>query len=534
MQSFGVDEVFQILKKLLIRKSKKTEYDGDLGYLKQFTLSKDIYQNLGQLKEIMNNSLDIKTRDFKIAGAGPRAAIIYISTLVNEDLILEHIVKPLMIESHFIADDMGMKIDFQRIKDSMFTGSEVQEVKSFDEIVLSVMSGDTFLCIQGYDKGFTIATRGYVGRNIGEPAIEPSVKGPQEAFVETIKNNIALIRRRIRDPNLTFQAHTVGRRGKLEVVVVYIKGIVDQDIVDEVNRRITALDIDGSVSNSQLGSYLTDNPNSIFPLYQLTERPDKVVSSMVEGRVAILLEGSPGALLVPCTLLMCLQAVDDYYENWLVGSIIRISRYVAFFISGLLPALYVSVISFHPGMLPTTLALSITETRSGVPFPAIVEALIMELTLELLQEASVRLPRAVGQTVSIVGGLVIGQAAVQAGLVSPIMVIVIAMAAISSFAIPNFSLNLASRVIRVPLMLLATSFGAFGISMGVLFLLSYLASLKSFGVRYLNSLSPYRIRDWKDTVIVAPQWVMGKRPEFLSPEDTQRQKVRKARKKNES
>ncbi len=246
------------------------------------------------------------------------------------------------------------------------------------------------------------------------------------------------------------------------------------------------------------------------------------------------MDGSPEALIVPVTFPILMQASDDYFENWIIASVIRISRYVAFFTSSILPALYISTTSFHPGMLPTTLALSIAATRMGVPFPAIVEAIIMEFVLELLQEASIRLPKVIGETVSIVGGLVIGQAAVEAGIVSPIMVIIIAFTAVSSFVLPNYSLGLATRVIRIPFMILAVTFGSFGISVGLLWLLTYLCSLKSFGVRYMQSLSPYRFKDWKDTIIRAPVQFHSKRPEFLNPEDSQRQNLGIRRNFNEN
>jgi hypothetical protein len=247
-----------------------------------------------------------------------------------------------------------------------------------------------------------------------------------------------------------------------------------------------------------------------------------------------MLDGTPGAIIAPVTLPMLMQSVDDYFESWFGASIIRISRYISLFISALFPAIYISITSFHPGMLPTGLVLSITRTRAGVPFPALVEALLMEFTLELLQEAGIRLPRVVGQTVSIVGGLVIGQAAVQAGVVSPIMVIVIAITALSSFAIPSYSLGLATRITRVPFMILAVTFGAFGIAMGLLISLTYLASLKSFGVSYLKPISTDHPSDWKDSTIRAPLQSMKKRPQMLHPQDSIRLNIKSRRGSDET
>lgn len=528
--------MFNFLKKLKAQKKDGAgdQYSENHRALKQFVLSRNVENNIARLKEVMNNSFDIKDRNFKIAGTNVKAALLYIDNLVDEDMVMEHILRPLIIESTYVRKLVAeVGVDFPNIADYMLSVGDIQEVQTFDEIVLGIMSGDTFLCIEGYTKGLLITARGYQGRTIGEPSTEPSTRGPQEAFVEILKKNIGLIRRRLRDPNLSIEVHKVGRRAKCDVAILYINGIVEQNIVDEVRNRIQALDIDGPVTAIQIGELISDRPNSIFPLFQPTERPDKIVSALYEARVAILMDGSPDAIIVPATLPILMQASDDYFENWVISSIIRISRYVAFFISSILPALYISTTSFHPGMLPTTLALSIATTRMGVPFPAIVEAIIMEFVLELLQEASIRLPKVIGETVSIVGGLVIGQAAVEAGIVSPIMVIIIAFTAVSSFVLPNYSLGLSTRIIRIPFMILAVTFGSFGISVGILWFLTYLCSLKSFGVSYMQSITPYRIRDWKDTIIRAPMQYHSKRPEFLKPEDTQRHNLNKRGRSNE-
>ncbi len=242
-----------------------------------------------------------------------------------------------------------------------------------------------------------------------------------------------------------------------------------------------------------------------------------------------MMDGTPDVLLAPATLPILMQSPDDYFENWFIASVIRISRYIAFFISGLAPAIYIALTSFHPGMLPTQLTLSIARTRTGVPFPAMIEAIIMEFVLELLQEAGIRLPRVVGQTVSIVGGLVIGQAAVAAGIVSPIMVIIVSITAVASYTIPDYSLGLATRIVRIPFMILASTLGSFGIAIGLLISLTYMASLKSFGVNYLKPISTDSISDWKDGLIRMPLLNMKRRPEMLNPQDPIRMAPKKRR-----
>ncbi len=485
-------------------------------------LTRNMQDNITNIKNAMNNNFDIKSKEFKLRGQEIYGAVVYIPSLVNEDLILQHIINPLMIESSLLLD-RDDPILFKTIKDSMITAQNAQEVESLDEILFAIMSGDTFLCIQGYEKGFIISTKKYLGRQVGEPVLEPSVQGSQEGFTETIRDNIGLIRRRLRDPNLVFQVHKLGRRTKLEVVTIYIKDIADQNVVDEVIKRISSLDIEGVHSTAQLGLHITDSPNSIFPLFQVTERPDRAVRGLMEGRVAILMEGGARALLVPVTLPLLVQSIDDYCENWIIASILRLSRYVGLFISSFLPAIYIAVTSHHPGMLPTILVLTIAGSRAGMPFPGIMEAILMEVTIAMLQEASIRLPRVVGQTVSIVGGLVIGQAAVQAGIVGPIMVIITALTAIGSFTIPDYSLGLATRAIRIPFMILAATLGIFGVSMGMLLLLIYAADLESFGVRYIRPLSPYRSSDLRQTLISSKKSSMIERPVFLNPQDKQKQ-----------
>jgi spore germination protein len=521
-----------MMKWLKARNSMRRQAKGGrTEYLKEFLLSKDLNENIARLKDIINNPFDLKDRVFKIAGNNTQAAIMFIEDLVNEDRVFEHILKPLIIESTQVPNSITGEFDLKDIKNSMMSVGNIQEAETFDTIVQGILSGDTLIMLQGHSKGLLIGVRGYQGRTIGAPETERSVKGPQESFVEILKVNIGLIRRRLRDPNLTFELHQVGRRAKCEVVIAYNKGIADKDIVDEVRNRLTSIDTDDEPTVTNIGYLMTERPNSIFPLNQVTERPDKVVAALDEGRVAILPNGSPGVLIVPVTLPMLMQSTDDYFENWIVASVIRVMRYIALFVSSLFPALYISITSYNPGMLPTNLLLSIAATRAGVPFPAMLEAFLMEFTLELLQEAGLRLPKVVGQTVSIVGGLVIGQAAVQAGVVSPIMVIVISVTAVASYTIPDYSLNLASRILRIPFMILAVTFGSFGIVMGILMLITYLSSLTSYGIRYLSPITPYRIRDWKDTVIRAPLWTFGKRPEFLYPEDTQRQTIKRRREK---
>ncbi len=291
---------------------------------------------------------------------------------------------------------------------------------------------------------------------------------------------------------------------KKELVVAFINDLASTELVDEIKNRIQKIDIDSVLESGYIEQLIEDNYLSPFPQIQNTERPDRVISALMEGRVAILLDGTPFVLIAPVTFSMLLQSPEDYYERWLPGTLLRLLRFMTAFVSLFAPALYISFISFHPGLIPTKLAISIIGSREGVPFPALIEALIMEVAIEVLREAGLRLPKPIGPAMGIVGGLIIGQAAVEAGIVSPIMVIVVAVTAISSFTIPQYSVGITLRILRFVAMFCAAIFGLYGVILFFLLLCSHLVKLKSFGVPYTSPAVPYRFSDWKDFMVRMP------------------------------
>ena len=330
---------------------------------------------------------------------------------------------------------------------------------------------------------------------------------------------MVMIRRYIRDPNLRFKTYQVGRRSKKDLVLSYIDGIVNPDIVKEVNRRLETIDMDDAPESGYIEEWIEDSFLSPFPQVLNTERPDKVAAALLEGKVAILLDGTPFVLIAPATLGNTLQSPEDYYERWTIGTLLRALRYLAAFIAMFLPALYIALVSFHPGMIPSDLAFSIAASREGVPFPAYVEALLMALTMELLREAGTRLPTPIGQTIGIVGGLVIGEAAVSAGLVSPAMVIVVALNAIASFSLPSYSVAISFRILLFGMMLAAATFGLYGIILSYIMLNVHLVNLKSFGVPYTTPFAPNFLSDWKDLILRAPITTIKRRPTYMQPLD---------------
>ena len=403
-------------------------------------------------------------------------------------------------------------------------------VETLEEAVEAILYGNIIIYRQSDQTAYVAIGNGIEQRSIQESENENSLRGPRDGFVEALNTNLSLIRRRYPDPELKVDIQVLGRRTKTKVALLSINGIVNPNVLEEVRTRLSTMDIDEVLDSGTVEQWIEDSWYSPFPQVQYSERPVKVLHSMLEGRIAIIVDGSPIVLIVPVTFSMLFQAPDDYYERWMIGSSIRVIRMVGAVVALVLPSLYIALIAYHPGMIPTQLAISISASRAEVPFPSLLEAIFMEATLEMLREAGLRLPKIMGQTIGIVGGLVIGQAAVEAGIVSPVLVIVVAITAISSFLVPAYNGAIALRLLRFPLMLLSGSLGLFGLILGVMAILAHLVSLKSFSINYFSPIVPYRISDWKDLLIRAPLPYPKKRPEILHPQDQTRLNLRKRKK----
>ncbi len=514
------------VKKLISNKKDEnktyeyTEFEGK-------NVSKKINENKEYLKMILEGSQDLIFRDFFVGAQKQQLMLVYIDGMVDKNMINDEVMKSMMLDMSTELFKESFTVD--GIKDRLITISEVKEFETFDKLVLHLLSGEALLFVDGLKKSLVVGSKGWDSRAVAEPTTETNVKGPKDCFIETIKNNIVLIRRRIRDPNLAVEMYRIGRRTKTDIAVVYLKGVIMDAIPKEIKKRIENIDVDGILDSSQLEELIEDNKWTIFPQSVSTERPDKAVSGILEGRAVIMVDGSPFVLVVPSTFSMYLDAPDDYYNRSIVSSVILLTRYASFFLAASLPGIYIAITNFHPAMLPARLVLSITATRTALPFSTVFEVFIMETILEVLQEAGVRLPQAIGQTVSIVGGIVIGEAAVTAGLVSPIVVIIVALTAVTSFTLPSYGLNLASRVLRLPFIIAGASLGFFGIVALAMFILTHMASLSSFGIGYFEEFSPYRTSDLKDSFTKLPKGLMSKRPTFLKPQDTRRNGAKKGK-----
>ncbi|MBD5798621.1 spore gernimation protein [Bacillus pseudomycoides] len=474
-------------------------------------------------KEVSYNS-DAHFREFNIGGTNIRAALVFVEGLSDKDLINMHILKSLMFnfyeEYKSAPSYVEGTISKEFIKNRVLSISEVEEVYSIKELMAKVLIGSTALLVDGLAGVLILGTKKGKTRNVEEPISEGSVRGPRVGFTEVLSDNTALLRLHGENEGLSLTKFHVGERAKKELVIAYMKEIADSELVEEVKKRIQKINIDNVPESGYVEQLIEDNYLSPFPQAQSTERPDRVIAALMEGRVAILLDGTPFALIVPVTFSMLMQSPEDYYERWIPGTFIRLLRFGAAIISLFAPALYISFISFHPGLIPTKLAISILGGREGVPFPAIIEALFMEIAIEILREAGLRLPKPIGSAMGIVGGLIIGQAAVEAGIISPIMVIVVAATAISSFALPHYSTAIPLRILRFVAMFCAAIFGLYGVILFFLVLCSHIARLKSFGVPYASPAVVYHLSDWKDFVIRMPLQMMKRRPKMMNMKDS--------------
>jgi spore germination protein KA len=477
-------------------------------------LSPCLDENEKFIRDSFGNSIDLSIRRIRTGESGQHELlVVHFEGLVDDWLVSNSIIQ----KATGLSNDIESAEEaFKALRDNLLTVSRLEVVAGADEFIIRIAAGNCGILINGITSGLICTVSGGKQRTVEEPISEPVIRGPREGFTESLHLNTSLLRRRIKDPNLRFEKHDVGKISKTEVVIAFISGTVNDKTVQEVRQRITRINIDFVQESGQIEELIEDSPFGIFPSIFRTERTDRVAQALTEGRVAILTDGTPFVLLVPADLTMNLTAADDLYERFYFGSFFKLLRLLTFFTSLSLPSFYVAILTFHHEMLPTELLLSIAAQREGIPFPAIVEAIMMELVFEVLREAGLRLPRMIGPAVSIVGGLVLGEAAIRAGLVSPAMVMVVALTAIASFATPAYSIAITARLLRFPLILLAASIGLFGIMVGLFTIYVKLAAQRSFGVPYLKPLAPLVPAEWKGSIVRAPLWTTNRRSSLVA------------------
>jgi len=492
--------------------NKKEQYFED-----QYFLHKELDVNLTTLKSIFGKSDDIIFREFIIGvKKQTKAFLCFFDGLSDKKLIDEYIVKSLLVNIHIIDPEENLLSDdlFTVLEDHAFNAVEMNEEREFDEVIDAVLAGNTALFIDGYDTVLVVSTKGGETRGVQEPGTETVVRGSREGFVETLRFNTSMIRRIIKNPQLVIEPFRLGTQTHTDINIAYIEGIANQKIVEEVKSRLNKMDTNSVISSGSLEQFIEDAPFSCFAMIASSERPEKVTAKILEGRVAILVNGTPFVLTVPHLFIENFQVTEDYASNFYFTSFVRLLRLFAFFVTLTFPALYVALETFHQEMLPTVLLITVAAAREGIPFPCFIEILITSAVFELLRESGVRMPRQIGQAVSIVGALIVGDAAVRAGIISAPMVILGAITTITSFILP--SLLEALVFFRLLLLLLSASLGLYGFIVGIIIMLAHMCSLRSFGTPYLSPLTPVIWKDLKDSFILAPLWLMKSLPKSIT------------------
>ncbi|MFE4569478.1 spore germination protein [Paenibacillus chitinolyticus] len=477
-------------------------------------------ERTGWLKTQLAHCSDVVYHTFT-AGTNTPCLLVYIQGSVDRNDLQQSVLKVILGDSFVQGAEHLAGNLFDR---KMIPADRQKTLLTMTDALQDILEGSAVLLLDQEPRMMSFGLSSYVKRQIDEPNSETVIRGPREAFVESIQDNLSMLRKRLRTHNFKCVEQIIGTKTRTRVITVYMEDVCSPALVDEVARRLADIEIDSVLGSSYLEEFIEDNPYSPFPQLQYTERPDVVAAALLEGRITIIVEGTPIAIIAPTTLFMMMQSAEDYYQRFWAGSWIRWIRYVFLFVSLLLPSFYIAITTFHPETIPERMLITIASSREVVPFSAFVEALIMEVFFEALREAATRIPKSVGQAVSIIGALIIGTAAVQAGIASAAMVIIVSLTGIASFIIPHYDLGLSFRLLRFPIMILAGGFGLVGIACAMILIYIHLTELKSFGIPYLSPVVPMVPKDMKDIFVRAPWWTMITRPKFTSSRNLNRQK----------
>ena len=478
----------------------------------------DLNENINIVKDELGAQNSMIVKHFYIGKDKPiEAAIIYVNGLADKDIIDRDILNPLMLH---VAEDLNDKANMgdYLCKRYISMSNTLVEI-DLNTITKYIKRGKTAVLINGSKEVIIADTGGGAQRAIMEPMNETAAKGPRDGFVENIETNISIIRRKVKDKNLTIELFNVGRRLQSDVAMVYINDIVDKEVLDELRKRIEAIDVDSVLSAGKLEQYIESYAYTIFPQSFSTERPDRSIGNMLEGRIIVLIEGTPMVILYPAVFMQFFQAVEDYTERTVVSSFVRLLRILAACIVITLPSIYLTLIKFNVELIPIKFVNPIIQSRVGIALTPFLEIVAMEMVVEFLREGGLRLPTKIAQTLSLVGGIIIGDTAIKSKMVSPTTLLIVGITVISTFLIPNYDMSLSIRMIRFPMLLLANIMGIFGIAVGWFLLLVHLSSLDSLGVPYFE----FHKSDMKDTFIRAPLWKMNKRPEGIPNQNSIRQ-----------
>lgn len=458
--------------------------------------------SIENIKKQMNHTEDLKDREIHINGVS--YIILYLSPLVDQEKLESKVIKPLIkMENNDILNELYSK--------------DIKIISNNEKAVRGLLDGNCLLIKkEDSQEGFLLDVKASMGREVSEALIEKAMLGAHEGFVESLNKNIYLLRNRVKMPGFTVKKYSLGTKSPTDACLLYVDQLVDPEILNTVEKRLTSISLDFIRSPGDIQDCIEEQTFSPFPQLLDTELPERAACNLKDGKIAIVIDGSPKAYILPATFTIFFQSPDDYASRWELGSFFRLLRLTGYINALILPALYVAIVTFHYEVIPTELVYSFQSTLSFVPVKPIIELLGMQFTFELLREASIRLPASIASTFGIVGALVVGTSMVEAGFVSYGGLIVVALTAVSSFVQPNIEMSSSIRVLGFPLMILAGIFGFLGIMVGVLLILIHLSRLTSFGVPYFSPFAPLNVHELKDTIIRAPVWMKGDRPKSSS------------------
>ncbi len=467
--------------------------------LKQEPINTSVSQNLEKIFQYFSQNEYLVVRNITKNDGQSLASIIYLNILVDENILNQQIIRKMSEDLHYWKGQVD-----EAITGSLYSLGAVRLLPNLDAVVSMVADAGFVIFIEGHSESYGMMLPGYETRAIDEPKLEVNVRGPREGFTEDLQINLGMVYRRLKTSDLKSKSYIIGRRSQTKVSVLYLDNQVDHTILEKLKRKLEAIDLNILVDSAQIEEWIQDSTFSPFPQILNTERPDRIVTALNRGKIAIITDGTPIALIAPSSFFEMMHPSEDLYERFYFANFLRLIRLITLFTSLFGPSLYIALTTFHLEMVPTPLMMAFLSAKAGIPFPSFIEAFIMEVAFEVLREASLRLPRAVGQSVSIVGALIIGEAAVQSGIVSRPVVIVVAMTGIASFTIPSFSTAIALRMLRFPLMLLAASTGVFGLSLGLFAILLHLCSLRFCGVPFLEPIDSGSLKNTFKKFILLP------------------------------
>jgi spore germination protein KA len=483
-------------------------------------VSPDLQANLRRLRAHFSvpRNQGLTTHTIMLPTAPPRqAAIVYLQGIVDGLRLDFGILQPLLDEERVRHAGAAPAALFHQVLQE----GQGDLRRELADLVNDLLQGSTAVLVDGEAEAATVRIEGWTRRQPDRPQTEVTVRGSQESFTEDLRSNISQVRRRLRTPDVMVELGSLGKYSRTAIAVVYLRGVANEKLVGEVRRRLAGIDVDYVADSGSIEQFIEDRPYAIFPTVLSTERPDRVAAQVAQGFVAILIDNDPHALIVPVNMPTLLHSAEDYYLRWPSGTFMRFTRLAAYYVSILMPALYIALVNYRQEMIPTPLLLSIAHSRETVPFSAVIEVLLLESAFELIHEATLRVPTVVGPTIGIVGSLILGQAAVQAGVISPILVIITAATALAAFAIPDYQAQMGVRVWKFLYIGAASLLGLTGLVMLHTAYVCHLSEVRSFGSPYLAPLTP--VGGLTDSLVLTPVFKRQKRPSFLKPQDRQRQ-----------